>query len=346
MCVSWINGNFWLQSLSSLNLSNNYLFRLDDAAFATLPRLSVLDLSNNEELKVMDKAFFGLESSLVKLGLNNVSLTTVPELHLPNLRELRLSRNELPSIPQELAHNLTSLQVVDLSWNDLTNVPLLIHTLPHLRWNASRASVSSDQKFSCIHSHSPFADHCHSHRTRYPRWPTTPSPDWPIKLSTWMFPIWCWIPSKPVPLSAFQIYDRFEFRPIQIYPISISQVSSLIWIICASCGSMRRWHPKSQHHFQLIFRHRVLPSRSSHLICGKRWPDNCRTSCAKWPLAARDSHKSLIIFWMWVLNWPASYWTEITFRNYVLGSAIDIATFHIVQYIHIEGAWPILPALG
>lgn len=116
-----------------MNLSNNFLFRLDDAAFATLPRLSSLDLSNNEELKVMDRAFFGLESSLVKLGLNNVSLTTVPELHLPNLRELRLSRNELPSIPQELAYNLTSLQVVDLSWNDLTSVPLLIHTLPHLR---------------------------------------------------------------------------------------------------------------------------------------------------------------------------------------------------------------------
>lgn len=106
---------------------------MDDAAFATLPSLSILDLSNNDELKVMDKAFLGLEGSLVKLGLNNVSLTEVPELHLPYLRELRLSGNELPSIPQELAYNLTSLQTIDLSWNDLTSVPLLIHTLPQLR---------------------------------------------------------------------------------------------------------------------------------------------------------------------------------------------------------------------
>lgn len=116
-----------------MNLANNHLFRLDDAAFATLPHLSHLDLSNNNELKVMDKAFFGLENSLLKLGLDNVSLTSVPELPLPNLRELRLSRNELPSIPQELAQNMTSLRILDLSSNDLTSVPLLTHALPQLR---------------------------------------------------------------------------------------------------------------------------------------------------------------------------------------------------------------------
>lgn len=116
-----------------MNLTNNQLFRLDDAAFATLPSLSILDLSNNDQLEVMDKAFLGLERSLVKLGLNNVSLITVPELHLPYLRELHLSDNELPSISQELAHNLSSLQYIDLSWNDLTSVPLLIHTLPELK---------------------------------------------------------------------------------------------------------------------------------------------------------------------------------------------------------------------
>lgn len=119
--------------MSQLNLAFNRLFRLDDAAFATLPYLSYLDLSHNNELKVMDKAFIGLENSLIKLGLNNISLTTVPELALPNLRELRLAGNELPSIPLELAQNLTSLTLLDLSMNDLTSVPKITHALPQLR---------------------------------------------------------------------------------------------------------------------------------------------------------------------------------------------------------------------
>lgn len=117
-----------------LDLSNNKLFRLDDAAFATLPRLSVLDLSHNEELKVMDRAFLGLHASLITLGMDNVSLSMVPDLPLPALRVLRLAYNELPSIPQELAPNMSQLRVLDLSDNDLTNVPILTHSLTHLRW--------------------------------------------------------------------------------------------------------------------------------------------------------------------------------------------------------------------
>lgn len=81
----------------------------------------------------MDKAFLGLENCLMKLGLNNVSLTAVPELHLPTLRELQLSRNELPSVPQDLAQNMSSLRSLDLSQNDLTSVPIITHTLPELR---------------------------------------------------------------------------------------------------------------------------------------------------------------------------------------------------------------------
>lgn len=126
---------FSLQSLATLDLSNNRLFRLDDAAFTTLPQLSVLDLSNNNELKVMDKAFLGLEDCLLTLILNNVSLTSVPELSLPSLRELHLSRNELPSVPQELAYNLSALRKLDLSINDLTSVPIMIHSLPQLKYD-------------------------------------------------------------------------------------------------------------------------------------------------------------------------------------------------------------------
>lgn len=119
--------------MATLDLSNNRLFRLDDAAFTTLPNLSILDLSNNNELKVMDKAFYGLEDCLFTLTLNNVSLMLVPELALPSLRALHLSHNALPFIPQELAYNLSSLRSLDVSGNDLPSVPSIIHALPQLR---------------------------------------------------------------------------------------------------------------------------------------------------------------------------------------------------------------------
>ncbi|XP_037921990.1 chaoptin isoform X3 [Hermetia illucens] len=121
------------RSLKFLDISYNYLLRIDDAVFATLPRISVLDLSHNRDLKVMEKSFMGLENSLIKLGLENVSLTTVPELPLAQLRELRIANNELPSIPPELSFNMSNLRVLDLSNNDLTNVPIITQALPRLR---------------------------------------------------------------------------------------------------------------------------------------------------------------------------------------------------------------------
>ncbi|XP_011212502.1 chaoptin isoform X1 [Bactrocera dorsalis] len=121
------------RSLRFLDISYNYLLRIDDAVFATMPRLAALDLSHNRDLKVMDKSFMGLENSLIKLGMENVSLSTIPEIRLKYLRELRLGYNELPSIPQELAFNMSNLRMLDLSNNDLTNVPLMTQSLPHLR---------------------------------------------------------------------------------------------------------------------------------------------------------------------------------------------------------------------
>uniref|UniRef100_A0A1Q3FSG3 Putative conserved secreted protein n=1 Tax=Culex tarsalis TaxID=7177 RepID=A0A1Q3FSG3_CULTA len=121
------------RSLSVLDLSHNRLVRLEDAAFATLPRLSLLDLSHNDELEVMGKAFIGLENSLIELRLANVSLSAVPELSNPSLRVLKISHNDLPSIPPELAANMSSLRELDLSENDLTHVPLITHSLPNLK---------------------------------------------------------------------------------------------------------------------------------------------------------------------------------------------------------------------
>lgn len=109
------------------------MVRLEDAAFATLPRLSTLDLSHNNELELFGRVFIGLENSLLHLSLENISLYQAPDLPLPSLRELIISNNGLPSIPPELAANLSSLRLLDFSQNDLTTVPLITHSLPKLR---------------------------------------------------------------------------------------------------------------------------------------------------------------------------------------------------------------------
>lgn len=70
---------------------------------------------------------------MMELSLDNISIIQVPDLSLPFLRILRISQNELPSFPPELAANLTSLRELDLSENDLTTVPLITHSLPNLR---------------------------------------------------------------------------------------------------------------------------------------------------------------------------------------------------------------------
>lgn len=114
-------------------MSNNRLARLEDGAFASLPNLAVLDLSDNIELEVYGRVFIGLEKSLIELSLDNISIIQVPDLSLPNLRILRISSNELPSIPPELAANLSSLRELDISANDLTAVPLITHSLQNLR---------------------------------------------------------------------------------------------------------------------------------------------------------------------------------------------------------------------
>lgn len=119
--------------LARLDLSHNRLVRLEDATFATLPHLIDLNLGHNSELEVTGKAFIGLENCLLHLNLDNVSITAFPELPLPYLRRLTIADNELPFVPPELATNMTSLNTLDLSYNDLTNVPLLTHSLPKLR---------------------------------------------------------------------------------------------------------------------------------------------------------------------------------------------------------------------
>lgn len=123
----------YFQSLSILDMSYNRITRLEDAVFATLTHLSLLDLSHNNEIDVLGKTFVGLENNLIELNLNNLSLNHFPELCLSHLRTLKISHNDLSSIPFELAVNISSLRHLDLSYNNFSAIPLLIHSLPLLK---------------------------------------------------------------------------------------------------------------------------------------------------------------------------------------------------------------------
>ncbi|XP_029169466.1 LOW QUALITY PROTEIN: chaoptin [Nylanderia fulva] len=126
---------FRLRSLVWMDLSYNRLVRLDDGVFSELPHLVHLDLSHNKQLilESRGRTFYGLEDTLLYLSLSNISLLSVPELPLRRLRTLYLAHNELASVPAEMSSNLTSLHYLDLSFNDLTMVPLITHSLPELK---------------------------------------------------------------------------------------------------------------------------------------------------------------------------------------------------------------------
>ncbi|KAG5318298.1 CHAO protein, partial [Pseudoatta argentina] len=126
---------FRLRGLVWLDLSYNRLVRLDDGVFSDLPYLAHLDLSHNKQLilESRGRTFYGLEDTLLYLGLSNISLLSIPELPLRRLQTLNLAHNGLASISPEMSSNLTSLHYLDLSHNDLTVVPLITHTLPELK---------------------------------------------------------------------------------------------------------------------------------------------------------------------------------------------------------------------
>ena len=84
-------------------------------------------------LKSIDSWICGL-TNLEKLGLpeNNIQEIPVQITQLVNLKKLDLYKNRISSIPEELCLHLTSLEVLALSFNAITDIPTCVFKLQNL----------------------------------------------------------------------------------------------------------------------------------------------------------------------------------------------------------------------
>ncbi|XP_032894014.1 amphoterin-induced protein 2 [Amblyraja radiata] len=119
-----------LDRLKTLILNHNSIGLLSKRAFWSTPQLRYLDLSSNKLKRLGNSSFQGLHSLEVLLLYNNqvaqVSVGAFEGLH--KLHKLYLSQNLISRFPLELYKGLSRLphlELVDLSFNKLTSVPVL-----------------------------------------------------------------------------------------------------------------------------------------------------------------------------------------------------------------------------
>lgn len=121
-----------LENLTLLLLQGNRLKIIEEGDFKGLGALNFLDLSHNL-LETFPK---NLPPSVQQLYLTNNSLTGLTDNSLQGfnrLRYLRVGHNKLSNEGLDPnAFNLTSLVELDLSYNQLTEIPLIPTTLQYL----------------------------------------------------------------------------------------------------------------------------------------------------------------------------------------------------------------------
>lgn len=134
-----------LSKLKNLDLSSNHINHIAKDSFSGLVQLERLYLHANRIQSIHPEAFEGLEM-LLELKLQGNQLTSLPTLHFPRLLLLDLSSNNIPalgpsdlqtphlealkvaavgltSVDEDLIASLGNLHELDISMNQLTEVP-------------------------------------------------------------------------------------------------------------------------------------------------------------------------------------------------------------------------------
>ncbi|CAL8331527.1 unnamed protein product [Merluccius merluccius] len=143
-----------LSELKNLDLSSNHITNISKGSFSGLYQLERLYLYSNRIQSIQSDAFEGLEM-LLELKLQKNLLTTLPSLRLPMLLLLDLSYNKIPtlrpsdlqtphiealkmtslglmSLDEELLASFKNLHDLDISSNELTEVPVALKSLKWL----------------------------------------------------------------------------------------------------------------------------------------------------------------------------------------------------------------------
>uniref|UniRef100_A0AAY5K3I3 TIR domain-containing protein n=1 Tax=Esox lucius TaxID=8010 RepID=A0AAY5K3I3_ESOLU len=147
--------------INCMNLSSNTISNVEDGAFLHLVALHGLDLGHNKLTTISEHMFQGL-ANMTRLQLHNnlisfiacssfqnlsglqiVNLTNnklhhlsnvQPLVHLPNLRELYISNNNLHYFEsRELSNGSIGLKVLDVSTNPLERFSITANVLPNLQ---------------------------------------------------------------------------------------------------------------------------------------------------------------------------------------------------------------------
>ncbi|XP_067856138.1 amphoterin-induced protein 2-like [Heptranchias perlo] len=131
--ISLLGSNWapaFLDRLKTLILNHNSIDFLSRGAFCSTPQLRYLDLSSNKLKTLDDSSFQGLKSLETLLLYNNqvTQVSTGAFEGLYKLHKLYLSQNLISHFPLQLykgKSKLPLLELLDLSFNKLTSVPVL-----------------------------------------------------------------------------------------------------------------------------------------------------------------------------------------------------------------------------
>ncbi|CDF33816.1 unnamed protein product [Chondrus crispus] len=121
--TDWLARATFAGSLVALVARGNQLVVLE--GMASLRKLETIVLSNNQ---IEDLAPAMQLTSLIKLSASNNAIRSIPPsiTNLYNLRELRLAHNRLAALPpKEVLARLSSLKILDIGHNRITNIDSL-----------------------------------------------------------------------------------------------------------------------------------------------------------------------------------------------------------------------------
>lgn len=134
-----------------LNISSNYLNKIDHNLFRRLYNLQILDLKHNSIETIINDAFSDLKN-LVALDLSNNQLNRIDANHLSGLfglTKLSLDSNMIVSPHERAFENLTNLNLLALNDNLLNEIPVGLGKLRKLQYlDLGKNRITSVQNVS------------------------------------------------------------------------------------------------------------------------------------------------------------------------------------------------------